>query len=213
MPIHCQQLQELEVCINPENTLDAGDSFLLLLRLPKLKSLTLDYRDKSDEFDDVQVSTDFRTLFRMHSVCTMCLEELIISGPNCDVDAGALLATMPSLRCLELPKKSMFTVNAIRELEAGAIGPFLEELTMNNSDIADEVGELIQMVKTRSSKENGTPISEPTPFKSVLLHCDDPDGSLQQVYDAIIDEINQLGVELTVNFLDPEAREESEDRW
>ncbi|KAM6501906.1 hypothetical protein JOM56_001883 [Amanita muscaria] len=119
-PIHCQQLREFKVYIDPKVTrLHAGDSFLLLLRLPKLKSLTLHYHD------DVR-ATDFRTLFRMHSVCTMRLEQLTISGLSCDVDAGALLATMPSLRCLELPKNSMFTVDEIRELGAGSIGPFLK---------------------------------------------------------------------------------------
>ncbi|KAM6501884.1 hypothetical protein JOM56_001861 [Amanita muscaria] len=194
--IHCQKLREFKVYIYPEIVLDAGDFFLLLLRLPKLKSLTLQYPNSD------QASIDFQPLFRMWSVCTMRLEKLIISGLMCNVDAGALLASMPSLRCLELPKKSIFTVDAIRELGAGSIGPFLEELTMNNSEITDEIGELIQMVKTRSftAKENSVPKSKPTPFKYVFLYCEDPDGSLQQEYDATIDEINQLGVKLTVGF-------------
>ncbi|KAM6501903.1 hypothetical protein JOM56_001880, partial [Amanita muscaria] len=187
-PIHCQQLREFTVDIRPKIT---GNSFLFLLRFPKLKSLTLEYLNID------QVSID--ALLRMWSVR---LEKLIILV--WDVDAGALLASMPSLRCLELSEGSIFTVDAIRELGAGSIGPFLEELTVNNSKIADEIGELIQMVKTRSSteKENSAPKSTPTPFKYVHLYCDDPDGSFQQEYGATIDEINQLGVKLTVEFLD-----------
>ncbi|KAM6498067.1 hypothetical protein JOM56_006015 [Amanita muscaria] len=73
-PIHCQQLREFKAHINPGITLDAGDSFLLLLRLPKLKSLTLHYHK------NVQVSTDFQTLLRMHGVCPMRLEQLSVFG-------------------------------------------------------------------------------------------------------------------------------------
>ncbi|KIL66367.1 hypothetical protein M378DRAFT_386670 [Amanita muscaria Koide BX008] len=206
-PIHCQQLREFKVYIDPKIALDAGDSFLLLLRLPKLKSLTLEY----PTWDWDQASIDLQTLFRMWSVCTMRPEKVIISGLTCKVDAGALLASMPSMRCLELPKHTIFTVDAIRKLGAGSIGPLLEELTIK-SEFTYEIGELIQMVKSRSStkKEKSATKFKPTPFKSVHLYCYDHDGSLQQEYDASIDEINELRYILRVKFLDAE---EDVDEW
>ncbi|KIL66395.1 hypothetical protein M378DRAFT_160846 [Amanita muscaria Koide BX008] len=59
---------------------------------------------------------------------------------------------MPSLRSLELPKWSKLTVDVIRELGEGTIGPLLEELTINNFEVVTEkvrMDDLIQMVKTR----------------------------------------------------------------
>ncbi|KIL66399.1 hypothetical protein M378DRAFT_160851 [Amanita muscaria Koide BX008] len=197
-PVNCPQLRELAVRIYPHIMLDDGDSFLLCLRLPKLKSLELRCPDNSE------VSIDPRTLLRMQSVCSMCPEKLEICDRDCDVDAGALLASMPSLRCLEVPETSIFTVDAIREMGTGSIGPLLEELTIKNSKISNEIGELIQMVKMRSSIGKETSAWEkimPTPFRSVLLSCEDLDEELLQKYDATINEINQSGVELTVNFM------------
>ncbi|KAM6501874.1 hypothetical protein JOM56_001851 [Amanita muscaria] len=200
-PVHCPQLRELKVHIYPNPRLDDGDSFILCLRLPTLKTFTLACPD------DSEVPIDPRTLFRMQRVCSMRPEKLKICDSDCDVDAGALLASLPSLRSLEVPEKSMFTVDAIRAMGTGSIGPLLEELTINNSKISNELGELIQMIKTRSSVGKESSAQEktmPTPFRSVLLYCEDPDPDqpLLHEYDAAINEINHSGVILTVNFLD-----------
>ncbi|KIL66398.1 hypothetical protein M378DRAFT_387925 [Amanita muscaria Koide BX008] len=200
-PVHCPQLRKFKCQIYPNIMLTNGDSFLLCLRLPKLKSLELRCPKNS------KASIDPQTLCSMQSVCTMHLEELVISDYDCDVDGGALLASMPSLRCLGLPKKSMFTVDAIRKLGAGSIGPLLEELTIKNRKISNKIAELIQMVTTRSSPRKETNANHnimPTPLRTVSLYCEDPDKSLRQKYDATIDEINQSGVEFYVDFLNSE---------
>ncbi|KAM6501877.1 hypothetical protein JOM56_001854 [Amanita muscaria] len=163
-PVHCPQLRELEVRIHPNIRLDDsdGDSFLFCLRLPKLKSLTLLSPVKNNRG---QISISPHTLLRMQSVCTMSPEKLCISGLTCNVDAGALLASMPSLRSLELPKWSKLTVDVIRELGEGTIGPLIDELTIEAAIAEIRIDDLIQMVQTRHlsiGKE---------PDITVLLYC------------------------------------------
>ncbi|KAM6490405.1 hypothetical protein JOM56_014169 [Amanita muscaria] len=187
-PIHCSRLRDFMVDILECHDVDVIDPFLLSLRLPNLKSLTLGCNYPRFPIDP-------RTLIRMQNISSMRLEELVLSDTTSEIDVQVLLALLPSLRRLEVPRKVRFTAATICELGAGSIGANLEDLRIGDNSL--DIVALLQMVKTRSSnRKEDMRRAKATPFKSVVLRCKTDDTKLE--VDQLMEEIKRLGVYLEV---------------
>ncbi|KAM6498944.1 hypothetical protein JOM56_006892 [Amanita muscaria] len=209
-PLHCRRLRDFTVdVVSPPYAVKALDRFLLSLRLPNLKSLTI---GRSGSCDYPRIPIHPRTLVMMqNSIPNMCLEELVISDTALDIRAEDLLKLFPSLRRLEFPFRNVtFTAATMRELGAGSIGANLEDLKIHDAGLVQGIVTLLQMVKTRSSnrKEDNMRRAKPTPFKSVVLYCGKARNTDDTEIDQLMEEIDRLGVSLKVIFADESGWEQ-----
>jgi len=205
-PVCCDQLRSFKVDVSHTGpSVECPvDPFLGLLRMPNLKSLVLGTSGHTDMPFRVQTITKVKEMSGVH------LEKLTIVDTKYPIDVRALLITMPSLRCVDLPTTVDFPEEAMRELAAGSIGPNIEDLTLRAYDL--ELETLFQMVEVRCAAQNGGGYPQQvgaTPFKSVALTCHLQD--LEPSYTKRIQYLKEKGVRIDVCFEDEDDLDDDSD--